>query len=112
MRALSRSLWCVGKTSFPLPVSLSAKAFAHEPQDVGILWAFLMVSCLDSGYADACTEGCDLRATVGHFWAEASSSGRHEDTMDNMLARDTAQPQRADSPGVRVPPPLVFITVF
>lgn len=32
--------------------------------------------------------------------------------MDNMLARDTAQPQRADSPGVRVPPPLVFITVF
>lgn len=32
--------------------------------------------------------------------------------MDNMIARDSAKAQRADSPGVRIPPPLVYIAVF
>jgi protein-S-isoprenylcysteine O-methyltransferase Ste14 len=32
--------------------------------------------------------------------------------MDNMLAHDNTPQQRADSPGVRIPPPLVFIAAF
>ena len=32
--------------------------------------------------------------------------------MDKMLAESPSTPQRADSPGVRIPPPLVFIALF
>ena len=32
--------------------------------------------------------------------------------MDNNLAHHATSPQRADSPGVRIPPPLVFIAMF
>ncbi|HEU5348938.1 MAG TPA: isoprenylcysteine carboxylmethyltransferase family protein [Ktedonobacterales bacterium] len=32
--------------------------------------------------------------------------------MDDMFAQGTTRPQRADSPGIRIPPPLVVIAVF
>lgn len=32
--------------------------------------------------------------------------------MDKTIATDTPQKQRADSPGVRIPPPLVYIALF
>ncbi len=55
------------------------------------------------------TGGSDLPAiSDDHFII----SERREGTMDNMLARDASQRQRADSPGVRIPPPLIFIALF
>lgn len=32
--------------------------------------------------------------------------------MDNMLANSATRDQRVDSPGVRIPPPLIFIAMF